>query len=155
MSEPGEHLPNVVAAAEPPQIVITPQGGPLVSVIHTERQMKIFGVTENELRTLTIVNAAIALLTSLGTGFFVYLLNLSTDAMFAGKLDPTAKNLLSIVKPGLWVFGIVFYLAALYAWLQRDAFIDTIKTESNPSLRNQARAEKKGKLGKIWEAIKS
>src|SRR5437870_8543962 len=55
--------------------IVAPQG-PLVSVLHTERQMRIFGVTENELRTLTIVNAAVAFLFSLGTGCFGYLLNL-------------------------------------------------------------------------------
>lgn len=134
----------------------TPTQQPLVSLLHTSREMKIFGVTENELRTLTLVNAAIAALFSLGTGAAVYLLNISTDATFAGKLPESTTNLLHIIRVGLVVFCAAFYLLGIYTWVIRGSFIETIKTESDPALRQHARQSgQPGKWKRILAALRS
>lgn len=123
----------------------------LVVPLHTERKMKIYGVTDNELRTITIVNAAVAALFSLGTGCFGYLLNLRTDEAFAGTLPPATVSLMQAVQLGLFAFGVAFYVLGLVAWIMRGGFIATIKRESDPSLRVP---RTRGYISNLWAAIK-
>jgi len=115
--------------------------------------MRIFGVTENELRTLTIVNAAVAFLFSLGTGCFGYLLNLDAAAAMTEKIPKETEALLKLVQPGLLSLGVAFYVAGAFAWIMRSGFINTIKRESDPQMRQAGRAT--GRLNRILEAVRS
>ncbi len=113
--------------------------------------MKIFGVTENELRTLTIVNAAMAAFFSLGTGCFGYLLNLQAGAAMTEKVPEQTAAVLNIVQPGLMFLGIAFYVLGFLSWILRGNFIATIKRESDPQQRQYPVT--RGKVGRVWDAL--
>ena len=140
----------------PPQMALNIQPalqGPLVRLLHTEREMRIFGVTENELRTITAINAATAALFSLGTGCFGYLLNLQADLAFANKIPQQTQDMLNIVQPGLKWIGIVFYCLGILAWIYRGSFITTIKQESDPQLRAHARQIRRNRFVRAWTEL--
>ena len=117
--------------------------------------MRIYGVTENELRTLTIVNAAMTAVFSLGTGCFGFLLNLKSNAAMAEKMPAQTTEALKFIEPGLMWLGIAFYVIGVVAWFMRGSFIKTIKTESDPQLRQAAASARPGKLARIWDAMTS
>ena len=102
----------------------------LVHVLHTERRMRVYGVTENELRTLTIINLAVAFLFSLGTGFVSFGLDLHKDVLMTSPLPPSAGVLADIARPLAFLVGGAFYLAGGSAWWMRRGFIEQIKQES-------------------------
>jgi hypothetical protein len=134
------------------------QQGPLVNVLHTKREMRIFGVTENELRTITIMNAATAFFFSLGTGCFGYLLNLQADAAFADKIPAATQRALDVFRPGLEWVGAAFYVAGIVTWLYRGGFVRTIKRESVPppsAVVALAASTRPNWFVRVWDAIRS
>ena len=102
----------------------------LITVLHTERRMKVYGVTENELRTITIINLAVAALFSIGTGLVVFGFDLQKDILLTEQLPPGAKILDDVVRPASFIGGAVFYGLGLVFWFMRGGFIRTIKKET-------------------------
>jgi hypothetical protein len=115
--------------------------------------MKIFGVTESELRTLSIVNAAMTALFSLGTGCFGFLLNLQASVALSDKVPAQTALLLKYAEPGLFWFGLVLYALGGLTWFMKGGFINTIKRESDPQLRQSTGQQ--GRLKRIWAAIRT
>jgi hypothetical protein len=92
--------------------------------------MKVYGVTENELRTLTIINAAVAALFSLGAACLGYGLNIHDSLLLVDNIPDKAKVLPDVVQPVAFSLAGVFFLFGLIAWLMRGGFISTIKKET-------------------------
>ncbi len=104
---------------------------PSLSVLHTERRMKVYGVTENELRTLTVINLAAVALFSLGTGSLAFGIDLHKDILLAGQnLPEGAKMLQDVVRPIAFIGAAIFYGLGIAAWLYRGGFLRTIKKET-------------------------
>jgi len=92
--------------------------------------MKVYGVTENELRTLTIINAAAAALFSIGAACLGYGLNLHASLLLVDNMPDKAKVLSDVVQPLAFYAAAVFFLLGIAAWLARGGFIKTIKKET-------------------------
>jgi len=106
----------------------------LIRLAHVEGRMKIYGVTENELRTISTINLAVVVFSSLGTGCIAFSIDLHKDIIMAGSvLAPNVKEIADIWRPLGFISGIVCYLIAATAWLVRGGFIKTIKNEADNS----------------------
>lgn len=92
--------------------------------------MRIYGVTENELRTLTAINLGIATLFSVGSAMLGMGMDLHKDLLLATDLPPKAE----ILKPTstiLFLGCALFYIVGFIAVWMRRGFIETIKKESS------------------------
>jgi hypothetical protein len=107
-----------------------PSSGNLVTILHTERRMKVYGVTENELRTLTAINLGIAVLFSIGSAMLGMALDLHKDILLVDPVPAKAAILVSHVQPGLWIGAAFFYVTGAVAMYLRGGFIKTIKKET-------------------------
>ena len=93
--------------------------------------MKVYGVTENELRTLTVINLAAVALFSLGTGSIAFGIDLHKDILLAGQnLPEGAEMLQDVVRPIAFIVGAIFYFLGGVVWFHRGGFLRTIKKET-------------------------
>lgn len=115
-----------------PKISVASSGShELVKILHTERRMKVYGITENEIRTLTVINVAVVVLFSIGTGCIAFGIDLHKDLLLTPNLPEQAQVLKSVLRPLSYISGGVLYLLGLLVWYYRGGFIRTLKQESN------------------------
>jgi len=94
--------------------------------------MKTYVVTQNEIRTLTLMNFAVAALFSIGSACFGYWLNIRTEIALAGQLPAAAQIVQTIVSPVAIVTAIIFWVLGAITWYLRGGFISTIESETVP-----------------------
>jgi hypothetical protein len=124
-----------------------------VSDHHAARRMRVSGVMDSELRSLTFVNTAMTALLSLGTGCLGFVLGLKSSVAVADKVPEATAALLKVVEPSITGLGVALYFFGVIAWITRIGYVSTIKRESNPELRQAPR--ERGKFGRIWLAVRS
>jgi hypothetical protein len=117
-------------ASSAPKVSTTSQNAGLVNVLHTERNMKVYGVTENELRTLTAINVAVTALFSIATGLMAFSFDLQKDILLAEPLPDKAQVLDTVVQPAAFLGSLVLYGLGALTWFLRGGFLKTIKKES-------------------------
>ena len=106
------------------------QSAGTLRVESSERVMKTYVVTANEIRTLTLMNFAVAALFSLGSACFGYWLNIRTEIALTGVLPATAQVVQTVVSPVAIIATIVFWIFGSVIWYMRGGFISTIETET-------------------------
>ena len=92
--------------------------------------MKTYVVTANEIRTLTLMNFAVAALFSIGSAAFGYWLNIRTDIALTGTLPATAQFVQTVVSPLAFVVALLFWILGGVTWRLRGGFITTIESET-------------------------
>ena len=116
---------------DPPPKLSATGSQDLITVLHTERRMKVYGVTENEIRTLTMINIAAVVLFSLGTGLLAFGIDLHKDILLTGKnLPEAALPLQDVVRPLAFIGAGIFYVLGIVSWFLRGGFLRTIKKET-------------------------
>lgn len=108
---------------------VSPQAPGLVRLRHTERSMKIYGVTENELRTLTAINLFMAFAWAVGSAFLGMGVDLHKDLLLAENI-PAKAEVLKDMPTALFIGAAIFYIAGTIAFFVRGSFINTIRKET-------------------------
>lgn len=105
-------------------------GGAYTRVVATERAMKTYPLNQNELRSITLLNATVSILTSVATTLVLLGIGLKTNAVIEGVLTEQGHMLVNLGCPILWVVGGVFYAGALVAFFFRRSMLRTIERET-------------------------
>jgi hypothetical protein len=106
------------------------QSAGTLRVISSERVMQTFVVTKNEIRTLTLMNFAVAALFSIGSACFGYWLDIQTEIAIMEKVPASAHVVQAIVSPVAITLAIVFWLLGAGTWIFRGGFVTTIENET-------------------------
>jgi hypothetical protein len=130
MANPPTTVTGPVLSSDP-AITTTHTAGSYVVTKHTEREMKLYGVYESELRTIAILNGITALFASLGTGLVAFAAGQVVD-LAKSTASPAGQNLVVTV---CWVSGILavacYAIAGLAFWYKHSE-VSEIKSKSRP-----------------------
>ncbi len=112
-----------------------PQGGSELNVLHTERDMTVYVLTEPELDRLGDLNAQAAFFSSMASFFAALWLDLYKDQALAQSVPEATKTALDFVQPLIVILALAFAAAAMYFWIKRGRYQSKIKQDSKSKSR--------------------
>lgn len=104
--------------------------GATMQAQYMARTMKCYPVHESELETLSTLNAASTVFTSIGSACLAFAVGIATNAAFAETMTPVAQVATGLGAPVLAVIALVFYGLGIGASLRRRSLWDKIKREA-------------------------
>ena len=107
-----------------------PQGGSDIRVLHTERDVTVYLLTESDLDRVSDLGALAAGFTALATFFGGLWIDLFKDQQLAESIPAATVEALGYVHPLLGILTMVFAAAALTFWLKRGSLQSKIKRDS-------------------------
>ena len=119
-----------IAEAKPVKIQFESEGGALIKVGQSRRTVKCYGVTEDELDHLSLLNTLSTIFFSLASGCLFFSINLILELFKRTTQDPATRELVFTVSPVTGVVGLVFLCTAIYTLVKRGSTITRIKEES-------------------------
>jgi hypothetical protein len=103
------------------------------SVVHTEpqdRHVKTYSVFHGELIELTLLNAATALFSSLGSACVSFALSAWLGLRIESTPPPEAKAVVEFIEHGCIAGAIIFFVLAIGSLFWRWSVVSRIKRES-------------------------
>jgi hypothetical protein len=111
-----------------------PQGSDL-NVLHTERDMTVYVLTESDLDRVGDLGFLAAGFTSAATFFGGLWIDLYKDSKLATQIPDATQQALDFVEPLLGILTIAFAIAALVFWVKRGNLQSRIKRGSRTKKR--------------------
>lgn len=111
------------------------QRGATIQTAYVGREVKVYGVIESELQSMSMFNTLSTTFFSLSSGSVFCAIGIWANAAFAEKLTPAGEILSTFVARGLVGLAIVFAGLALWARYKRGATWQAICRESKPAIR--------------------
>lgn len=104
--------------------------GSVIQPEYAQRNMKCYAVTESELKQIGLANLAVTICFGIGSGLLGLGIDIFKDTTLADSVPPNANVVVNTVQPILFIFGIVFWLAAAALWFWRRDMLSLIRKES-------------------------
>lgn len=104
----------------------------LIRVLQTGRNVKAYGVTENEIEQLGMFNTLTTIFFSVGTGVLTFGVGLFVNWIMAGMPSSYGEVLAKVGGSICIIMGVVFYVVGIILRRQRKSTIQRIKTDSFP-----------------------
>ncbi len=109
---------------------VGPQGGSDIKVLHTERDVTVYLLTESDLDRVSDLGLLAAGFSSLATFFGGLWLDLYKDRQLAENIPAATVEALGYVQPLLGILTVVFAVAAVTFWWKRGSLQGKIKNDS-------------------------
>ncbi|MEN6559273.1 MAG: hypothetical protein ABFD52_00675 [Acidobacteriota bacterium] len=118
------------AEATPFRLQFESEGGALIKVGQSRRTVKCFGVTEEELDHLSLLNTLSTIFFSLASGSLFFSISLLLELFKRTTQDPATRELVFTVSPFTGVVGLAFLGIAIYTLKKRGSAVTRIKEQS-------------------------
>ena len=113
-----------------PQTTSSTPGGATITTAYVGREVKVFGVFETEIDTLSSLNAQSTLFYALSSALASFAVGIWTNAVFYERLTPAGQFATGVGAPILMLIGVVLFIVATNAWWKRKSTIASIKSQS-------------------------
>ena len=107
--------------------------GATVETYGVRRRVKVFGILDHEMETLSSLNAQATVFFSVAASLASSAYTISISAGFAEKLTSSGELLNRVAQPALYGLGVVFACLGLWAWRKRTSTMARIRKESEAS----------------------
>jgi len=112
-----------------------PQGGSDLNVLHTERDMTVYVLTEPELDRIGDLNANAAGYSAMAAFFGGLWVDLYKDASLAQNIPAATQTALNFVQPLIAILALASAIAAIVFWIKRGRYQSRIKRDSKSKSR--------------------
>jgi hypothetical protein len=119
-------------AEEPGKFATESPRAATVETYGVHRQVKVIGVLEYELQTVSELNAQATVWVSVATALISLAAGIGISAAYVDKLTPEGTVLLHFGAPVLCMLGLVCVGLAVHAWRSRVATVSRMLEESKP-----------------------
>ncbi len=104
--------------------------GATVDPTYIAREVKVYAVLENEVKSIAMFNTLSTALFSLSAGFFFCAVGIWANAAFAEKLTAAGEILKSFIAPGLCVLALMSAIGGYLVHNKSGSTWDSIRKES-------------------------
>ena len=111
--------------------VTFPREGAVFHTYHMGRTVRIYPITEGELKTISIMNTLAIVFFSIGSALLSFALGIIVNCAIDGQLTEVANTLLRVVAPICGVLGIISYVIGILALVTRKSELGRISKESS------------------------
>ncbi len=125
---PDQALTDSVAATEG---LSGNSNGSTIEPVYSKRKMKMYSVTESELKQIGLANIGITGTASLGSAFLAFSLDIFKDTVLAGSIPAAAQAAIDYVQPICLFVGLGFWVFSAFLVWWRKGMLDLIRKESS------------------------
>ena len=108
-----------------------PREGAVFQTYNMERTVRIYPITEGELKTISIMNTLAIVFFSLGSALLSFALGIIVNCAIEGQLTEVANTLLRVVAPICGILSLISYGIGIWALIAKKSELGRIGKESS------------------------